>query len=196
LGRLNRPRDIRSRKAEKSPEAAEEALDDPAGLAKLAKKFGINMPPKDTYVFAGEKDALSADAAAKRLGISQERLTNLDEASLCAMGLEKIPDYRDAFFCRYPGLIPMADKIFVHHSLPQDLLVKHPGLFSATEVNAVEALRGIHKSTNAVLHSGKINKDWFRFFKAHKSVGLTRQRVFDMRDLTDKEYGSQFIPPE
>jgi hypothetical protein len=173
-----------------------EALESSEGLAKLAKKFGINMPPKDTYVFAGEKDAVSAEAAANRLGITKEELAKLDETALVGKKLERVPDYRDAFFNAHPGLLPMADKIFVHHSLPQDLLTKYPGLFSAAEINAVEGLRGIHKSTNAKLHCGMINKDWFRFIKAHKSTGLTRQRVLDMRDFVDKQYGSQFIPPE
>ncbi len=191
-----KPKEIQSGKPEKPPEVTREALDNPEGLAKLAKKFGINMPPKDTYVFVGEKDAVSADAAAKRLGLSVEQLKSLDAASLIAQKLERVPDYRDAFFNAHPGLIPIADKIFVHHSLPQDLLTKYPGLFSANEVNGVEGLRGIHKSTNAVLHSGKINKDWFRFFKAHRSSDLTRERVLDMRGLIDRQYGSQFIPPE
>jgi len=191
-----KPKELQSGKPEKPPEVTKEALDNPEGLAKLAKKFGINMPPKDTYVFVGEKDALSADAAAKRLGISAEQLKSLDSTSLIAQKLERVPNYRDAFFNAHPGLIPVADKIFVHHSLPQDLLTKYPGLFSAAEVNDVANLRGIYKSTNSKLHNGKINKDWFRFFKAHKSVGLSQQRVTDMRNLVDNQYGFQFIPEE
>ncbi|MCC7530742.1 MAG: hypothetical protein IT342_19620 [Candidatus Melainabacteria bacterium] len=177
----------------KTREAAE-ALDQSEGLAKLAKKFGINMPPKDTYVFAGEKDAVSAEAAAKRLGISSEQLKNVDEASLIAQGIEKVAEYRDAFFNRYPGLIPVADRITVHHAIPKWFLKRHSGLFTAKEVNDVDSLRGIYKLANDELHNDKIHNAWERFDRANPKP--SRQAVLNKVEELDKQFGHLFVPTE
>lgn len=171
-----------------------EALDKSEGLAKLAKKFGINMPPKDTYVFAGDKDAISAEAAAKRLGITKEQLKSLDEAAMDSQGLERVPDYRDVFFNNYPGLLPVADRIVVHHAIPKWFLKEHPGLFSAAEVNDAESLRGIYRSVNDSLHNDKIHNEWKRF--ALNNPDPTRAEVLKMVEELDKKYGRLFIPTE
>ncbi len=189
-----KPNDVNSGKSEKPPEVANEALDNPEGLAKLAKKFGINMPPKETYVFAGEKDAVSAEAAAKRLGITSEQLKNLDETTLAAQKLERVVDYRDAFFNRHPGLIPVADRITVHHAIPKWFLKRHPDLFSAKEINDVESLRGIYKLTNDELHNDLIHNAWERFNRGNSKP--SRQDVLRMVEKIDRQYGHLFVPTE
>jgi hypothetical protein len=171
-----------------------EALDKSEGLAKLAKKFGINMPPKDTYVIVGNKDAVSVEAASKRLGITSEQLRNLDEASLMAQGLERVPDYRDAFFNANPGLIPIADRLYVHHSIPKWILKEQPGLFAAAEINRPEMLRGIYKGVNDELHNSLIHTAWREFRKKHPTP--TRSDVFDMVKSLDVKYGHLFAPEE
>lgn len=180
-------------KTQKPAEITSEALDNPEGLAKLAKKFGINMPPKNTYVFVGEKDALSAEAAAKRLGLTKEQLEKLDEAALVGKNLERVPDYRDVFFNAYPGLIPIADRIWVHHGLPKWLLKgEYQGLFTAKEINDVRYLRGIYEGVNKKLHLEVIHGEWREFAKQFPNA--TRRQVFaKMREL-DKSYGHLFAP--
>ncbi|MBX9768923.1 MAG: hypothetical protein K2X47_16740 [Bdellovibrionales bacterium] len=194
LGGVGKSKDVQSGKLEKPSEVTKEALDNPEGLAKLAKKFGINMPPKDTYVFIGEKDAVSAEAAARRLHLSVEQLKGLDESSLIAQKLERVPDYRDAFFNKHPGLIPVADRITVHHAIPKWVLKEHPGLFSAKEVNDVESLRGIYKSINDELHNDKLHNAW-RYF-AMSNQNPTRREVLQMVEKLDTKYGRLFIPTE
>jgi len=170
------------------------ALDKPEGLAKLAKKFGISMPPRDTYVFVGEKTALSAEAAAKRRSIKPEHLKILDDTSLAAQKLERVPDYRDAFFNRYPGLIPIADRICVHHGIPKWLLKEQVGLFTATEINDVSVLRGIYKSVNDQMHNREIHNVWRQFKKEYPNP--TRHDVLDKLAEIDSDYGMFFVPTE
>ncbi|MFA6556192.1 MAG: hypothetical protein WCT03_07180 [Candidatus Obscuribacterales bacterium] len=189
-----KPKELQSGKPEKPPEVTKEALDNPEGLAKLAKKFGINMPPKDTYVFVGEKDALSADAAAKRLGISAEQLKSLDSTSLIAQKLERVPDYRDVFFNKHPGLIPIADRLVIHHGIPKWVLKEHPGLFSAVELNDPLVLRGIYRGVNDELHNSLMHKAWLKFQRTHPNP--SRSNVLDMLESLDKKYGHLFAPTE
>ncbi|MCA0316226.1 MAG: hypothetical protein LCH63_20565 [Candidatus Melainabacteria bacterium] len=191
IGSSGKPGDIQSGKPS---EIGNEALDNPEGLAELAKKFGISMPPRDTYVFVGEKDAVSAEAAAKRLGLTKEQLAKLDDATLGAQNLERVPDYRDAFFNRHPGLIPVADRIIVHHAIPKWFLKEHPRLFTAKEVNDIESLRGIYKSVNDDLHNDKLHNAW-RYF-ALSNPNPTRSEVLKMVEKLDTKYGRLFIPTE
>jgi hypothetical protein len=171
-----------------------EALDNPEGLAKLAKTYGISMPPRDAYFFPGEKEGLSAEAAAKRLGVAKDDLQKLDGVSLSAKNVERVPDYRDAFFNAYPGLIPIADKIWVHHAVPKWVLKEYPGVFTAKEVNEVGSLRGIHASVNSDLHNRLMHNEWKRFLADHPKA--TRQQVLNQVQDLDSKYGHLFIPTE
>ena len=186
--------DAITKKPEKPAEITPEALDNPEGLAKLAKKFGINMPPKDTYVFYGEKDAVSVEAAAKRLSLAAEQLKNLDEVSLKAHNLERVPDYRDAFFNRHPGLIPVADRIFVHHGIPKWVLKEYPGIFTAREINDVESLRGIYRGVNDELHNTLMHNAWKKFLRDNPAA--TRKQVLLELEELDGKYGHLFVPTE
>ena len=51
--------------------------------------------------------------------------------------------YRDDFFNEFPD---EKGKVVVHHSIEQQVLKKYPGLFSASEINILDNLRGIPKS--------------------------------------------------
>lgn len=187
--------DVVAKEAQKPAEITAEALDNPEGLAKLAKKFGISMPPKDTYVFVGDKDAVSADAAAKRLGVTSEQLKSFDEARLSAHKLERVPDYRDAFFNAYPGLIPIADRLVVHHGLPKWLLKgRYEDLFTARELNDVKYLRGVYSSVNHQMHNRQIHNLWLKF--QNDFPNPTKQQALDWLRKVDDEFGKSFAPTE
>lgn len=191
---LENEKDVKSSKQEKPSEVTDKALDNPEGLAKLAKKFGINMPPKGTYVFAGEKDAVSAESAAKRFGISKAQLEGLDEAALAARMLERVPNYRDAFFNAHPGLIPIADRLVIHHGLPKWILKEYPGLFTATELNKPEMLRGIYRGVNDELHNSIMHKAWLKFKLKYPKP--SRMDILRMLESLDTKYGHLFAPTE
>lgn len=193
-GNSDKAKDIKSSEQKKPHEVTSESLENPEGLAQLAKKFGISMPPKDTYVFAGEKDAISADAAAKRLGIGKEQLEKLDEAALSGKKLERVPDYRDVFFNAHPGLIPVADRITVHHAIPKWVLKRCSGLFSAKEINEEQYLRGIYKLTNDELHNDKIHNAWERFYRGNRNP--SKQDILQQLQKLDDAYGHLFIPTQ
>lgn len=184
---------VKSGKQEKPHEVTNEALENPEGLAKLAKKFGINMPPNNTYVFAGEKDAVSAEAAAKRLGITKAQLEGLDETALIAQNLECVPDYRDAFFNAHPGLIPIADRLVIHHGLPKWILKEHPGLFTAKELNEEQYLRGITRTENDFVHNKLIHNEWNEFRLDFPNP--RREQVLQKFHSIDKKYNKHFVPP-
>lgn len=170
-------------------------MENPAGLAKLAKKFGINMPPKNTYVFVGDKDAISAEAAAKRLGMSKELLEKLDETALVAKSIERVADYRDAFFNAHPGLIPIADRLVIHHGLPKWLLKGHyQGLYTAKELNDIKYLRGIYGSINNEMHNRQIHNRWIEFQNNYPKP--TRQQALEWLQEVDNEFGKYFAPTE
>jgi hypothetical protein len=185
--------ELQPSKPEKPLEVTKEALDNPEGLANFAKKFGINMPPKDTYVFAGEKDAISAEAAAKRLGVTKEQLEKLDEAVLAGKKLERVADYRDAFFNKHPGLIPVADRIYVHHAIPKWVLKDYANLFTAKELNEIGFLRGITKTDNSLVHNKDIHNAWNDFKLDFPNP--TRQQVLEKVRTIDRDFGEYFIPP-
>ncbi|WP_198351479.1 hypothetical protein [Streptomyces typhae] len=98
-------------------------------------------------------------------------------------------NYRGTFFKAHPHL---KGKVWVHHAVEQQVLTKYPGLFSKSEINSIENLRGIPKSTNADLHLGRIRVLWNGFYRTHSSP--TRQQVLDYATFIDDFVGNEFTP--
>jgi RHS repeat-associated protein len=99
-------------------------------------------------------------------------------------------NYRETFFAEHPEL---RGKVVVHHAIEQQVLKRYPGLFTESEIHALENLRGIPKSSNARLHLSEIRRAWNEFYRSNASP--TRQQIIDFAAELDKTLGSGFIPP-
>jgi len=103
-----------------------------------------------------------------------------------------VPKYTDTFFAAHPEL---EGKVWVHHSIEQQVLKRYPGLFSEAEVHALENLRGIPKSVVNDLHLSKIRVAWNEFYRTFGNGMPTRQQVIDYAKMLDKRFGASFSPP-
>ncbi len=101
-------------------------------------------------------------------------------------------DYRKTFFGFFPALSQFEDRIFVHHAVEQQVLIKYPNLFSEEEINSIENLRGIPSPLNNTVHLSDIRKLWNDFYAAHPTA--TRQEVVEWANVIDGLYGYSFIP--
>ena len=110
-----------------------------------------------------------------------------------AKGIEKgnnIKDYKKTFFNKYPDL---KGSVVVHHAIEQQILKRHPNLFSLDEIHALENLRGIPKEVNNDIHLSKIRRDWNRFYRNNPNP--TKEEVINYMIDLDKKYGENFNPP-
>jgi hypothetical protein len=146
------------------------------------------------YVFEGEKQQLSGQKAAERLGMTPGQLHELTEEDVKALGVERIDEYRKTFFDAHPELQHFKNDIVVHHAIEQDLLVMWPRLFSANEINSIENLRGIPKELDDTLHKSVIRKEWNRFYLQHEASPPTRQQVIEFAQRIDAKLGGKFVP--
>jgi hypothetical protein len=108
-------------------------------------------------------------------------------------GIEKgknIKDYKKTFFNEYPDL---KGSVVVHHAIKQQILKRHPDLFSLEEIHALENLRGIPKEINSDIHLSKIRRDWNRFYRNNQNP--TKEEVIYYVIELDKKYGDNFNPP-
>ncbi|MBM7585885.1 hypothetical protein JOC86_002427 [Bacillus pakistanensis] len=108
-------------------------------------------------------------------------------------GIEKgknIKDYKKTFFNEYPDL---KGSVVVHHAIEQQILKRHPNLFSLDEIHALENLRGIPKEVNNNIHLSKIRRDWNRFYRNNPNP--TKEEVINYMIELDKKYGENFNPP-
>ncbi|MCP3742448.1 hypothetical protein [Rossellomorea sp. BNER] len=108
-------------------------------------------------------------------------------------GIEKgknIKDYKKTFFNEYPDL---KGSVVVHHAIEQQILKRHPNLFSLDEIHALENLRGIPKEVNNDIHLSKIRRDWNRFYRNNPNP--TKEEVINYMIELDKKYGENFNPP-
>lgn len=100
-------------------------------------------------------------------------------------GIEKgknIKDYKKTFFNEYPDL---KGSVVVHHAIEQQVLKRHPNLFSLEEIHALENLRGIPKEINSDIHLSKIRRDWNRFYR--NSPNPTKEEVINYMIELDKK---------
>ncbi|MEE3952200.1 hypothetical protein [Peribacillus frigoritolerans] len=108
-------------------------------------------------------------------------------------GIEKgknIKDYKKTFFDEYPDL---KGSVVVHHAIEQQILKRHPNLFSLEEIHALENLRGIPKEVNSDIHLSKIRIDWNRFYRNNPNP--TKEEVIGYMIELDQKYGENFNPP-
>ncbi len=84
-------------------------------------------------------------------------------------------------------------KVVVHHAIEQQVLKRHPNLFSKAEIHSLENLRGIPKSLNPDIHLSKIRKSWNRFYKNNPNP--TRQQFLNEATEIDNLFGHLFTPP-
>ncbi|MFK4222766.1 RHS repeat-associated core domain-containing protein [Streptomyces sp. NPDC019890] len=106
-----------------------------------------------------------------------------------SVGSSTSSNYRSTFFKANPSL---KGKVWVHHAVEQQVLSKYPGLFSKSEINSLENLRGVPKSVNGDLHLGRIRVLWNGFYKTNKNP--TRQQVLDYATFVDDFVGNEFSP--
>jgi hypothetical protein len=136
---------------------------------------------------------------AVRLGV--EGVEAVEGAEVAAVSAETAPyratvgnaltnNYRKTFFEAYPEL---EGKVWVHHSIPQIVLKRYPGLFTESEIHSLENLRGIPNELNSELHLSKIAKEWTQFFSANPNA--TRQQLLQKATEIDLKYGRFFKPP-
>ncbi|SEA55972.1 RHS repeat-associated core domain-containing protein [Chitinophaga terrae (ex Kim and Jung 2007)] len=97
--------------------------------------------------------------------------------------------YRSTFFAVHPET---EGQVVVHHAIEQQVLKRYPGLFTESEINSLENLRGIPKSMNSDLHLSKIRKAWNEFYKNNPTT--TRADLLKKATEIDKIYGRLFLP--
>ena len=122
-----------------------------------------------------------------------DRVISIARVESGVKGTEKgknIKDYKNTFFNEYPDL---KGSVVVHHAIEQQMLKRHPNLFSLEEIHALENLRGIPKEINSDIHLSKIRIDWNRFYRNNPSP--TKAEVINYMIELDRKYGENFNPP-
>ena len=142
----------------------------------------------------------------KRLGVAEDQIENTyqiirhgyDSAEETLKALQTIYSknnipYRDIFFEKNPSL---RGKVWVHHSIEQQVLKLYPGLFNKVEINAYEMFRGIPKEYNSLIHLNKIRKAWDAFYDMVDSgeIEKTRENFLNKAREIDELYGEYFTP--
>ena len=98
--------------------------------------------------------------------------------------------YKKVFFDAFPFL---KGKVVVHHAIEQQILKKFPGLFTKSEIHALDNLRGIPKELNNTLHLSEIRIYWNEFYRTFPNA--TKKQIQDYAKFIDKEIGHLFNPP-
>ncbi|WP_423836167.1 RHS repeat-associated core domain-containing protein [Streptomyces cathayae] len=105
------------------------------------------------------------------------------------VGASTSSNYRGTFFKAHPNL---KGKVWVHHAVEQQILTQYPGLFTKSEINSLENLRGVPKSVNSDLHLSRIRILWNGFYKTHPNP--SRQEVLNYATFVDDFVGNEFTP--
>ena len=141
----------------------------------------------------GSSKSIKAEEAAHKAKVTKDELLKMSEPQLKALGLERVVDYSDTFYKHYPHLYKTG--LEIHHALPQDLLFRCPGLFSAKEVHDIKYLSGIPK--NAMVNGERVHQlftnSWTRFLK--QNTNPTREQVLEHMRHLDELYGRFYVPP-
>ncbi len=99
-------------------------------------------------------------------------------------------DYAETFFQANPSL---RGQVWVHHSIPQAILKRYPGLFTRAELDALSNLRGIPNAINRTFHLSFLNRAWDNFYRNYP--GASRGTIEHYADLIDRLVGFKFLPP-
>ncbi|MBK8223957.1 MAG: hypothetical protein IPK73_23375 [Candidatus Obscuribacter sp.] len=145
----------------------------------------------------GQKRALNGGAkrAAKVTGKSEEELrkelkTDPDYLEKATNGqliyMEK--QYREIYLSAHPQYRNFSKPFEVHHRIPQDVLTRHPKLFSHKEIHDIRNLVGIPR--DAGVHGG-IKTKWNEFFETHPSP--TKEQVIEFAVKIDKKNGRHYL---
>ncbi|MFI6694560.1 DUF6531 domain-containing protein [Streptomyces sp. NPDC050433] len=164
------------------PESAHYLTPDPLGLA---------PSPNPTAYVHNPLTWCDPLGLAPRCGVVPPPLgTQIPARQGASVGAAASHSYKKTFFDAYPAL---KGKVVVHHAIEQQMLKRHPGLFSADEIHSLENLRGIPKGLiNNAVHLSEIRKHWNSFYRAHPSP--TRQQVLDQATIIDDMLGNWFAP--
>ena len=102
-------------------------------------------------------------------------------------------DYKAVFFEAYPEL---KGKVWVHHSIEQQVLKRYVGLFTEAEINELKMLRGIPKEVNSDIHLSKIRMEWNDFYKKIDlgKIELTKENFLNNAKNIDDMFGEFFAP--
>ena len=141
----------------------------------------------------GSSKSVKAEEAAHKAKVTKDELLKMSEPQLKALGLERVVDYSDTFYKHYPHLYKTG--LEIHHALPQDLLFRCPGLFSAKEVHDIKYLSGIPKK--AMVNGERVHQlftnSWTKFLK--QNTNPTREQVLEHMRHLDELYGRFYVPP-
>lgn len=99
-------------------------------------------------------------------------------------------NYRRTYINAHPEA---EGKVWVHHAVEQDVLVKYPGLFTANELHSLENLRGIPNEINGRVHLSEMRVSWNEFYRTHRTP--TRDQILAKATEVDALYGPRYLPP-
>ncbi|WP_406468535.1 DUF6531 domain-containing protein [Streptomyces hirsutus] len=171
------------------PETARYLTRDPLGLAAGPNPLAYVHNP---LTWADPLGLTPCEDAAKQAAARGETVLgkNVPTRSEATVGSTTSHSYKKTFFAAHPHL---KGKVVVHHAIEQQILKRHPGLFSADEVHSLENLRGIPKGDiNSRVHLSQIRVEWNRFYDSHPNP--TRQEVLDHVTRVDDMLGNWFNP--
>lgn len=127
--------------------------------------------------------------------MTESQLAAMSEKELAKKGLEFVPKtYEKTFFDAHRELVGY--ELEVHHAIPQAVLERYPGAFSAKEVNSIYYLRGIpyEATENGKRVHGLISKEWNSFLRKHPK-SASREEILKLLESIDDRYGHHFTPP-
>ena len=162
-------------------DAEEQSVFDKASDAEDANTNGPNDGASD----AGGSDA---DAKGANLGQSDQAPDGNLKKDGGPAAAEK-NDYRATFFAAHPEL---KGQVVVHHAVEQQVLTRYPGLFTESDINSIENLRGVPTDTNSDLHLSQIRRAWNQFYRSNPNP--TREQVLQQARQIDSQFGSEFRP--
>lgn len=163
------------------------------GIDRSSMTYGVGSIVGGVYAAilgAAAEEVIAARAAAAETATTREAY----EEARRAFGAIGGP--RDRFIA--VNNLPLDTR--VHHSIELQALVRHPGLFTAEELNAVEMMRGITPGANAQLHLSQIRRAWNAFYRemdalVAQGIKPTAEHYRRKAAEIDQLYGASFTPP-
>lgn len=99
-------------------------------------------------------------------------------------------NYRTTFFSAHPEL---EGKVVIHHAVEQQVMTRHPGLVSESEMHSLENLRGVPKDINSDIHLRQIRREWDDFYI--DNAFPTKSQLLQKATEIDDKFGKKFKPP-
>ncbi|MBA4027077.1 MAG: hypothetical protein C0473_02430 [Cyanobacteria bacterium DS3.002] len=157
-----------------------------------------NISRMSPYFEKGKKAAIEGGSkrAAELTGLPEEQIKRLvkeDPRALERMTngqityMEKV--YRETYLTAHPEYRNYPKLFEVHHRIPQDVLEKHPQLFSHREIHDASNLIGIPRDTKA---HAPIKDLWRDFFRDNNTP--SRQDIIDFANKVDEANKRHYLP--